>query len=90
MLSGWHLQRGPDRVSLKIRPRRKLCKDPHVAHVCRDVIKGSSDGDATAATFHRPVALAIHPSKNYAIVVDQGNNRIRRVMLDTGDASVLH
>jgi DNA-binding beta-propeller fold protein YncE len=50
---------------------------------------GSNDGIGTFATFYSPKGIAIDPLGTFALVCDSGNNRIRRIEIQSGVVSTL-
>ena len=50
---------------------------------------GSSDGHGSAATFMRPMGIAIHPTQNYALLADYDAAKIRRIDISTKQVSTL-
>jgi DNA-binding beta-propeller fold protein YncE len=51
--------------------------------------KSYADGVGSVASFNNPSGIAIDPSSTFALIADQGNNRIRRITLATGSVSTL-
>lgn len=52
-------------------------------------INGFTDGDRDTARFTLPVDVALTPDEEALIVADLGNNRVRRIELETGSVSTL-
>jgi len=48
-------------------------------------VTGSSDGTGTSALFNWPSGVSIDSSSSFLYVADSYNNKIRRVVLSTGD-----
>jgi hypothetical protein len=45
---------------------------------------GDADGDPASAKFKDPLTLAIDPTGTYALIVDNGNKKIKKLVIDTG------
>ena len=45
---------------------------------------GSADGTGTSASFDNPYGVATDASGTFALVADQGNNLVRRIVIATG------
>jgi DNA-binding beta-propeller fold protein YncE len=57
---------------------------------CRDDYQGSyAEGQGTNATFNQPSSIALVPGRNWAVVTDSFNHRIRLLDLDTRVTSLL-
>ena len=52
-----------------------------VTSLAGSAIAGSVDGVGSLATFNMPLGLAIDPLQNFALVVDNSGNRIRKLQL---------
>jgi DNA-binding beta-propeller fold protein YncE len=51
--------------------------------------QGYADGTGTSAKLNNPYAVAISSDGTFALVIDNGNNRVRRVVIATGVVTTL-
>ena len=67
----------------------QCCQEDSGGGICKSTrLEADSQGDSVGVAenvrFNMPVSVAVHPSDRtpqYAIVVDQGNNRIRKTFI---------
>ena len=71
-------------VAQALRARRRLLAAQKVGEVTTLAGNGTDgflDGNATAARFNYPYGIDIDPSGTYAVVADESNHRIRKIVL---------
>jgi DNA-binding beta-propeller fold protein YncE len=52
-------------------------------------VAGSQDGIGAAATFDLPSGIAVSHDGTFALIADKNNNKIRKLMLATGEVTSL-
>ena len=52
-------------------------------------VTGHADGIGTSATFLQPVGIAMDPSGTIALVGEQGNNIVRKIIISSAAVSTL-
>ena len=67
------------------RVRRIALKTGQVTTFAGDGSQAYADGTGTAAKFKQPRDVAISPDGSFALVADRDNNRIRHIVMGTGE-----
>lgn len=63
--------------------RKIVVKSGVVTTLAGTTTQGSGDGTGTGATFFHPVGICIDPTNTYLYVADNGNQKIRKIVIST-------